>query len=455
MQLLSRTRLLFTAAFITGFVLVAAALIIAFTTETVRAGNLPSSDTVLAAQVAVSNDECVVCHTDHTPGIVNQYLASSHYQNNTTCANCHLVEASVGGAVQHPEADFYVLPRSSSGMCEECHSLEVAQFNLSRHALPSYVAYAGSEGLSEAHLEMYRGIPEGGSNPTQTTARNAVHRLEGEEFTTFTCESCHDVGAPNMDGSVGDCTACHIRHEFSLEQARKPETCNNCHIGPDHPQWEIYTESSHGIAYATMGDDWNWEAEPGSLTTLDFPAPTCATCHFSGFGGASTTHDAGDRLGWFLAAPISTERPNFLENRLRMQSVCAACHSTTFVEEFYTQADAATMTVNEFVRLSDAMMQPLKDNGLLTAAPFDEPIDYVYYELWHHYGRTAKSGVWMQGADYAQWHGVYEILKDLAELRVLVDEKLVAAGLPPLALPEGFPGIDSAREYLASLEAGG
>ena len=75
----------------------------------------------------------------------------------------------------------------------------------------------------------------------------------------------HSRGLPAADGSTGQCQKCHLRHEFSLEQARKPETCNFCHIGPDHPQWEIYQESPHGIAYATGGDDWNWEAEPGTL----------------------------------------------------------------------------------------------------------------------------------------------------------------------------------------------
>jgi len=453
--LLGRARLLLTATFITGLVLVAAALIVAYTSETTRAGGLPSTNTILAAEVALaqSDDECVVCHTNHTPGIVNQYLGSDHYSNATTCADCHLVEETVGGAVQHPESEFYVLPRSSSAMCETCHRTQVEQFNLSRHALPSYVAYAGSEGLSAEHQALYASIPEGGFNPEAMIARNAIHRLEGPEFTRFSCESCHDVGKPNLDGSVGDCTACHIRHEFSLEQARKPETCNNCHIGPDHPQWEIYVESSHGIAYSTMGDSWNWEAEDGTLTTADFPAPTCATCHFSGFGGAPTTHDVGDRLGWYLAAPITTARPNFAENRLRMQNVCRACHSDGFIEEFYVSADAATESVNTFVRFSQAVWAQLKDANLVTAAPFDEPIDYVYYELWHHFGRTAKSGVWMQGADYAQWHGIYEIMQDCAELIEMANAKFEAAGLEPLVMPEGFPGIDAARAYLAAQES--
>ena len=158
--------------------------------------------------------------------------------------------------------------------------------------------------------------------------------MEGKDVTRFACETCHNIGKPAEDGSVGRCQSCHIRHEFSLAQARKPETCNYCHIGPDHPQWEIYHESPHGIAYATMGDTWNWDAEPGTLTSKDFPAPTCSTCHFSGFGGTATTHDAGDRLSWYLFSPISERRPGWQDNKVRMQSVCFECHNQNFITSY-------------------------------------------------------------------------------------------------------------------------
>jgi hypothetical protein len=110
-----------------------------------------------------------------------------------------------------------------------------------------------------------------------------------------------------------------------------------------------------------------------------------------------------------------------------MQGVCRECHNEAFLEEFYTAADAAVEAVNERVRESDAVMEPLKQQGLLTAEPFDEPIDYKYFDLWHYWGRTAKFGVWMQGPDYTQWHGIYELLKDLSELKVMAAEKLEAA----------------------------
>jgi hypothetical protein len=339
---------------------------------------------------------------------------------NVKCQDCHVVKTDYPGAIEHEGA--WVLSSPTTSMCRRCHESETLQFQQSRHGIPSFVAFAGTEGLSEAQMAQYRAIPEGQFDPHKL--RNALFAMEGPDITRFACEACHNVGRPAADGSVGQCQKCHLRHEFSIEQARKPETCNNCHIGPDHPQWEIYTESAHGIAYATGGERWNWKARPGTLGPRDFPAPTCATCHFSGFGGASTTHDAGERLTWFLAAEVSNRRPGWEDNKVRMQSVCAECHNPGFVNDFYDAADRGVDAINARVHEADSIMQPLKDRGLLTAAPFDEPIDYVYFENWHHWGRTAKSGMWMQGADYTQWHGAYEMLKSLAGLRDMAGERL-------------------------------
>jgi len=370
--------------------------------------------------LATSRDDCVVCHRQSTPGIVEQYGQSTMAAAEVGCRDCHEVASDYPGAVEHEGT--FVLNQPTPARCERCHSSEVAQFNQSRHSLPAYVAMTGTAGLSADHLAMYQAIPEGSFAPDKM--RNALFAIEGPEITRFACESCHNVGRPQPDGSVGECQQCHLRHNFSLEQARKPETCNACHIGPDHPQWEIYEESPHGIAYHTGGEDWNWEAEAGTLTVNDFPAPTCATCHFSGFGSSGTTHDAGDRLTWYLFAPISERRPSWQDNRTRMQAVCRECHNETFIDDFYNDADAATEAVNDLVSESDTIMAPVKAAGLLTEAPFDEPIDYTYFEAWHHWGRTAKFGTWMQGPDYTQWHGVYELLSDLAELKEMAEAKL-------------------------------
>ena len=391
------------------------------------AGPTGTPEAGLVDALANSSDECVVCHRRSTPGIVEQFGHSTMAAAEVLCKDCHEVKPDYPGAVEHEGT--YVLGSPTPAMCQGCHEAEVAQFNQSRHSLPAYVAYAGAEGLSADLLKIYQSIPEAAPDPNKM--RNALYALEGPEVTQFACEVCHNIGLPAVDGSIGQCQKCHLRHEFSLEQVRKPETCNFCHIGPDHPQWEIYHESPHGIAFETGGGSWHWQADPGTLTVNDFPAPTCAICHISGFGTQGTSHDVGDRLTWYLFSPISERRPSWEDNKVRMQAVCLECHNKEFVNDFYTAADTATLAVNQWVSESDQMVAPLNDQGLLTSQPFDEPIDFTYFELWHHWGRTAKFGVWMRGPDYTQWHGAYEILSDLAELRQMVDQKLLDAGLEP------------------------
>lgn len=372
--------------------------------------------------LALSTDNCVTCHRNATPGIVEQYGVSSMAAANVTCRDCHEVAADYPGAKQHEGVPILASPTSAK--CQRCHQQEVAQFNQSRHGLPAWVAFAGSKDLTPDLMSQYENIAEGQFSPNKD--RNVIGAMEGPDVTRFACETCHNVGRPAVDGSVGQCQKCHLRHTFSLEQARKPETCNQCHIGPDHPQWEIYVESPHGVAYHTQGEHWNWEAEAGTLTSKDFSAPTCALCHFSGFGASGTTHDVGDRLTWFLFSPISERRPAWQDNKVRMQNVCLQCHNKQFIDDFYAGGDKLVERVNEWVKQSDQMMKEAKDAGLLTDAPFDQPVDFAYFELWHHYGRTAKFGAWMQGPDYTQWHGGYEILSRLADLKKEIEDAKAA-----------------------------
>jgi hypothetical protein len=55
--------------------------------------------------------------------------------------------------------------------------------------------------------------------------------------------------------------------------------------------------------------------------------------------------------------------------------------------------------------------------GKLTKQPFDEPVEYLYFNMWHYDGRTAKHGAFMGGADFVQWHGNYELVSKLSELK--------------------------------------
>ncbi|MFN3164552.1 MAG: multiheme c-type cytochrome, partial [Pseudohongiellaceae bacterium] len=86
------------------------------------------------------------------------------------------------------------------------------------------------------------------------------------------------------DGSTGSCNTCHSRHKFSIAEARHPHACASCHLGPDHPNIEIFNNSKHGHLYNTEGDEWKMDSAPDAWEPGDYRGPTCATCHMSGIG---------------------------------------------------------------------------------------------------------------------------------------------------------------------------
>ena len=68
------------------------------------------------------------------------------------------------------------------------------------------------------------------------------------------------------------------------------------------------------------------------------------------------------------------------------------------------------------------LVNGLRKDGSLTGPPFSQPIDFVYFDLWHYDGRTSKHGAFMGGADFVQWHGNYPMLQKTVELKSMAAE---------------------------------
>ena len=236
---------------------------------------------------------------------------------------------------------------------------------------------------------------------------------------TSGCEQCHAVEKPNADGTIGTCTNCHTRHTSSVAIARQPRTCGQCHLGPDHSQIEIYEESEHGLMFAAQEKLLDLTVEPKKLTTREMFVPTCATCHMSGINGLGVTHDPSERLSYFLANAISEKRPNYADAQAKMQQVCSQCHTASVINRVYEQAEKVVTTTNENVSQAKALMDSLRGEGLIKATPFSQPIDFIYFDLWHYDGRTAKHAAFMGGADFVQWHGNYPMLRKKIDLETM------------------------------------
>ena len=241
------------------------------------------------------------------------------------------------------------------------------------------------------------------------------------------------IGRLNLDGSRGSCSACHSRHDFSPRRARQPENCGKCHLGPDHPQKEIYEESKHGVAYRDLKDKMNLNSKTWVLGEDYSAAPTCATCHMSANKtDKKITHDPGTRISWTNRPPISavmdTDKngkvikeknqkkraaliaDSWQNKRNRMKNVCMQCHTEPYVNAFYKQYDDFVVNYNEkFAKPGDELMKLLLSKKVRTKQQFDEEIEWTWFYLWHHEGRRARHGASMMAPDYAHWHGMYEV----------------------------------------------
>ena len=245
---------------------------------------------------------------------------------------------------------------------------------------------------------------------------------------TSGCDQCHSVGKPNRDGTIGNCTACHTRHTSSVRIARLPSTCAQCHMGPDHSQIEIYDESKHGVMFQAQQRLLNLDAPPKTLTTRDMFVPTCATCHMSGINGVGITHDPSERLSFYLANAVTEKRPNFAAGQAKMKQVCSQCHTPALIDRVYSQAEQLVQTTNDRVHVAQELVNGLRKDGVLTGPPFSQPIDFVYFDLWHYDGRTSKHGAFMGGADFVQWHGNYPMMQKTVELQSMATELRRAHG---------------------------
>ena len=362
-----------------------------------------------------ASGKCAECHRNLQYSIVHEFEMSKHAEKGVTCLDCHQVAQGQTGTNHYT---FVISTKLTAANCRSCHETIYQQFLHSRHAAAAWAAVAGDTDFTPeqiAFAEQYQ--PGGVKRPA-----HPLTRLEGGAATQSGCYSCHSVGKPNEDGTIGNCTACHTRHTSSVELARLPCTCGQCHLGPDHSQLEIYTESKHGVMFAAQRNLLNLSAPPDHLTTRDMFVPTCATCHMSGINGLKVTHNPSDRLGWYLADAITTHRPNYLQAQINMKQVCTQCHTQALVDRVYDQGQQVIESTNAKVLAAKDIMDGLHKDGSLSGPPFTHTIDFTYFNLWHYDGRTSKHGAFMGGADFVQWHGNYELLSKTVEIQHDADE---------------------------------
>jgi hydroxylamine dehydrogenase len=371
---------------------------------------------------------CIECHKSTTPGIFADWAKSRHANANISCLDCHLIQpgdkdVAKGHDQYYSRSDLpygkakFKVPIASIVTpkdCSRCHPDEATQYDRSKHANTLEIIWK---------LDPWLNKGMNSDNERKTGCFNCHGTIikidEAGDIDPTTWPNA-GVGRINVDGSKGSCTSCHTRHRFSIAEARMPEACDQCHLGPDHPQIEIFEESKHGTVYNAYKDEYNFDAAGGTWTPgVDYRAPTCAACHMSGSGKVLTSHDVTERLSWETQAPLTVRPENFKPfpaksdwktERAKMQNVCRQCHGDSWINDFYDGFDTAVTEYNEvYFKPAKAKLDELYSKNLLDKTRFfDEHLELQFYELWHHEGRRARMGAMMMAPDYSWWHGFYE-----------------------------------------------
>jgi len=372
---------------------------------------------------------CIECHKQTNPGLFADWANSRHANANITCLDCHLAQPGDQDVAKAHDAVYsrkdlpyaeakYKVPVATVVTpkdCSRCHPDEATQYGKSKHANTIEIMWKLDPWLN-------KGMNSDNERKTGCYhCHGTVLAIDDKGKLDATTWPNVGVGRLNLDGSKGSCTSCHSRHRFAVSEARRPEACDSCHLGPDHPQIEIYEESKHGTIYHAFKDEFNFKAAAGTWTPgTDYRAPTCASCHMSGSGKVMGTHDVTERLSWETQAPLTVRPQDFAAfpsgtdwkvEREKMKNVCLACHSDAWVDDFYQGYDKAVEEYNEvYYKPAEAKFDELNTKGLLDQTKFfDERLEVEFYELWHHEGRRARMGVMMMAPDYAWWHGFYEV----------------------------------------------
>jgi hypothetical protein len=287
------------------------------------------------------------------------------------------------------------------------------------------------------------------------------------------CGGCHKIGVKNeaeikllKKNSPGfgtaSCDVCHTRHTFSVVEARQPQACQTCHMGFDHPQWEMYSSSKHGVRYLL---------KQNKVLPENTIAPTCQTCHMQqgnhevrtawGFWGIRlpmpedltwrqdrttilqalgvldpTGKPTGrhDVLKSIQMARFSAEE--WQKERDKTMITCSQCHSSNFAKSELQKGDMmikeADHLMAEAIRIvsglyRDGVISKPKEYAyafpdLLTFHDSPTPVEQRLFVMFLEHRSRSFQGTFHASPDYALWYGWSEMQRDFTDIKFMAEE---------------------------------
>ena len=394
--------------------------------------------TFISSQL-LSAQNCIKCHEKITPNIVSDWKLSKHSQNDVDCSVCHGDKHNSASNV-----DLVEIPTPET--CRTCHDTQVEQYSKGKHAF----AWASMKAMPTFHMQPMA-LTEG---------------MKG-------CGSCHKIGLKTADEikqlkadgqkfGTASCDGCHTRHTFSVEEAKQPQACQTCHIGFDHPQWEMYSGSKHGVRYLL---------KQNKTLPENTSAPTCQTCHMQegnhevrtawGFlavrlplpkneqwkadrvtilqalGVLDPDGKPTKRLDVVKAADVARlDQESWQAERDKMVKTCGNCHSENFAKLELEKGDNMIKEADHIMAEGIRIVAGLYKDGILTkpesyAYNFPDLLTFhdassvieqkLFVMFLEHRMRTFQ-GTFHANPDYALWYGWSEMVRDLAEIKELAEQ---------------------------------
>ena len=383
--------------------------------------------------------QCVECHKTVTPGIVSDWQLSKHSQNAVTCSVCH-------GDGHTSAQDVAKVKIPTPETCAGCHAERVKEFKGGKHA----AAWAAMKAMPTAHWQ-------------------PMALMEGMKG----CGGCHKLGLKTeaeiqelkKQGAgfgVASCDACHTRHTFSVQEARQPQACQTCHMGFDHPQWEMYSSSKHGVRYLL---------KQTRVLPERAAAPTCQTCHMQegnhavrtawgflavrlpmpedkqwaadrvtilqGLGVLDPDGKPTGRLDVVKAADVARlTHEDWQKERDKMLKTCNGCHSANFARAELEKGDEMIKAADRLMADAIRTVAALYKDGFLPKpknyayafpdllAFHDAPtvIEQKLFVMFLEHRMRAFQGAFHASPDYSLWYGWSEMTRDLTEIKTAAEE---------------------------------
>lgn len=462
--------------------------------------------------ISPETDACIGCHEQFTPGIVADWRKSRHAvtlpsdairkpalqrrvsaqtipsrlsEFSVGCYECHSLNLDRHrDAFEHNGYKIQVVV--SPNDCKTCHPVEAEQYGNTKkaHAIKNLMDNPVYHTLVKTitGLKTFDKGKISSQDPSDKTlhetclgchgtvvevkgmqkVNTAMGELEVPKLTNWPNQG---VGRRNPDGSIGACSSCHPRHSFSIEVARKPHTCGQCHLEPDVPAYNVYKESKHGNIYKSKEQTWNFSSVPWVVGN-DFTAPTCAACHNSlitspsGEVIAERTHNFSDRLWVRLfglsyahpqpksgnttiiknadglplpttftnepASPYLIDKAEQDKRQAKMNSVCTSCHTSTWTMGHFAKLDSTIRETNAMTLTATQILLEAWKRGVEDKKnPFDETIEQLWVRHWLFYGNSIRYASAMTGApDYAAFkNGWWELMRNITIMKDTLDYK--------------------------------